>query len=63
MGLYDLLAEHNITFDELMSIVYDLSKIVYIGSVDRVENIVRDLDDIYDDKEFKKFKKEYNNGI
>jgi hypothetical protein len=63
MGLYDLLVKYNITFDELMSIVYDLSKIVYIGSVDRIENIVRDLDDIYDDKEFKKFKKEYGDGI
>lgn len=63
MGLYDLLVEHNITFDELLSIVYDLSRIVYIGSVDRVENIVRDLDDIYDDKEFKEFKKEYDDGI
>ena len=59
-GLYDILMEYNITFDELIRMIYDLSKIVYIGSVDRVENIVRDLDDIYDDKEFKKLKKEYN---
>lgn len=63
MGLYDLLMKYNITYDDLMGLVYDLSKIVYIGSVDRVENIVRDLDDIYDDKEFKEFKKEYDDGI
>ena len=63
MELYDLLMKYNITIDELVDMVYDLSKVVYIGSVDRVENIVRDLDDIYNDKEFKKLKKEYNNGI
>lgn len=27
------------------------------------DDIVRDLDDIYDDKEFKEFKKEYDDGI
>lgn len=63
MGLYDLLVEYNMTYDDLVGIIYDLSKIVYIGSVDRIENIVRDLDSIYDDKEFEKFKKEYNDGI
>lgn len=63
MGLYDLLVKYNMTLDDLIGIVYDLSRIVYIGSVDRVENIVRNLDDIYDDKEFKEFKKEYDDGI
>ena len=54
-GLYDILMEYNITFDELISMIYDLSKIVYLGSQDRVENIVRDLDDTYDDAEYQEF--------
>lgn len=55
MGLYDFLVEHNMSFDRLIDIIYDLSKFVYFGDV---ENTVRWLDDIYDDKEFKEFKKQ-----
>ena len=60
MGLYDFLIKYNIDCDTLIEMVYDLSKFIYIG---KVENTVRDIDDLYDDKEFKKLKKEYENGI
>ena len=60
MGLYDFLIKYNIDEDTLIQMVYDLSKFVYIG---KVENTVRDIDDLYDDKEFKKQTKEHDNGI
>ena len=60
MGLYDFLIKYNIDEDTLIQMVYDLSKFVYIG---KVENTVRDIDDLYDDKEFKKQPKEHDNGI
>lgn len=59
MGLYDFLVEHNMSFDRLIRIVYDLSKFIYIGDV---RNTVKWLDDIYDDKEFKEFKKQTKNN-
>lgn len=59
MGLYDFLLEHKISFDKLIDMVYDLSKFVYVGNV---ENLVRDLDDLYDAKEFRKLKKQLNQG-
>lgn len=59
MGLYDFLVKYNIEFDDLIQMVYDLSKFLYIDA----ENTVRWLDDIYDDNEFKKFKKNATGNV
>lgn len=52
MGLYDFLIKYNIEYETLVNMIYDLGKFVFMNS----ENTVRWLDDIYDEKKFKKLK-------
>lgn len=54
MGLYDFLIKYNLEYETLISMIHDLRGFVWIDS----ENTIRDLDCIYDEKEFKKFKGE-----
>lgn len=54
MGLYDFLIKYNMDYETLVDMIYDLSKFIYLNA----ENEVRGLDCIYDDDEFKKFKKQ-----
>lgn len=58
MGLYDFLIKYNMDYETLVDMIYDLSKFIYLNA----ENEVRSLDCIYDDKEFKKFKKQEANN-
>lgn len=52
MGLYDFLLKYNLEYETLVSMIHDLRGFVFIDS----ENTIRDLDVIYNDVEFKKFK-------
>lgn len=52
MGLYDFLIKYNLEYETLVSMIHDLRGFVFIDS----ENTIRDLDVIYDDVEFKKYK-------
>lgn len=58
MGLYDFLIKYNIEYETLINMIYDLGKFIFMNS----ENTVRWLDDIYDEKEFKKLKGRQNDS-
>ena len=55
MGLYDFLVKYKLDYDTLIDMISDLSKFVFMNG----ENTIRWLDDIYNEKEFKEFKKKY----
>lgn len=55
MGIYDFLIKYNIEYETLINMIYDLGKFIFMNS----ENTVKWLDDIYNEKEFKKLKGEH----
>lgn len=50
MGIYDILSENNLNYDQLVKIIYGLSRCVYLDA----GGIVNQLDKIYDDAEYER---------
>lgn len=58
MGLYDLLYKYNLTYNKYINLLYDLRHIIYFCSESDFETLIAKSDEIYSDKEYKKFKKQ-----
>lgn len=50
-GLYDILAEYNLLYDDLRLLLRDLSKIIPLD----YKGIERALDEVYDDTEYERY--------
>lgn len=50
-GLYDILAEYNLLYDDLRLLLRDLSKIIPLD----YKGIERTLDEVYDDTEYERY--------